>query len=537
MVGDKLADRYQLTEKLSGGQFLSTYLAVDLVLGIEVEVDVLAAGMSECIVPAQRLQEILDASMLIRGPHTSPLHTWGEETENGFIFMVRERAGGASLAEVLAGTGELPLEQVIEITRAMVEVLAEAYGRGLFYLGLNPNQIMLDGRSGVKSIRVGFGWILEEMEPAFAARVSPYRSPETDGGKEGSRTSDVYALAVMVREMLPHGEGSDRLHALLEMAMDPIPKRRPSSPRLLLEELEGSGCNVVRGPSPGEDGEAWRRLHGGGGTGIPGRDAAAEEHLSLARKPRRHILRRLLLVLGCGLVLWLLYAAVAGLLCDDKDAGDKQVPAVEVEKVTLPDLQGLTVREAEDVLTGLGLEYTSREAPSRLWSAGRVAAQEPAEGSVLQPGDTVCLVISTGREESADDAAGEQGVPVPPLSPPGGQTPAPEPPAELPLSFPQAPSSPAPAPAANAAPRAVPVLSCHRGPAPLYVAMDGSRSHDPDGGIVRYVWYCGDGTVLEGVSVQHVFDPAVIPASYRVVLEVFDAGGISHSSSITLEVY
>ena len=531
MVGERLADRYRLTEKLAGGRFLSTYLALDEVLGVEVEVDVAEDVESACAVPVRRLEEILDAAMLVRGPHVSPLHAWGADGEEGFLYVVRERTAGASLAEILAGTGELPYGQVAGITRALVEVLAEAYGRGLFYLGFNPHQVFIDGRGGVKCVRVGYGWVLEEMEPAAAAMVSPYRSPETDGGGEGSRTSDVYALAVMVREMLPHREGSQRLHALLDMAVDPIPKRRPSSPRLILEELEaGPGGG---GPPAGAGGEADERPHGGVFGDPVVDDGAVEEPLVLAARPRRRTLRTLLIVLGCGLILWLLYAAVAGLFGGGGEGGGEEQAVVgEEEKVTLPDLQGLTVQEAVEVLEALGLDYTERDAPSRLWSAGRVAAQEPAEGSVLRPGDTVRLVVSTGREETAADAAGGREAP-----PPDAEEPEPDSTQVTPPASPQDTSSPAPAPAANAPPRAVPVLSCGGGAAPLYVAMDGSRSYDPDGGIVRYVWHCGDGTVLEGAAVQHVYDPAVIPVSYRVVLEVFDAEGLSNSSALTLEVY
>lgn len=101
----------------------------------------------------------------------------------------------------------------------------------------------------------------------------------------------------------------------------------------------------------------------------------------------------------------------------------------------------------------------------------------------------------------------------------------------------QGPPPAPPLPASAAPPRALPILSARSGPAPLYVVLDGSRSYDPDGSIVRYVWYCGDGTVLEGGVAQHVYDPAVIPARFQVVLEVFDRDGLSHSSAVTLEVY
>jgi len=534
MIGETLADRYRLAEKLYAGEHLSTYLAQDMMLSIEVEIDVVALQMSGCTIPAQRLEEILDASMHVRGRHISTMHGWGEEQEDGFFYIVREKLDGATLAEVLSGTGQLPAQQVAEIVRAAVEGLAEAYGRGLFYLGINPGQIFLDGRGGVKLYRVGFAWILEEMEPALAARVSPYRAPETDGGMEGSRTSDVYSLAVMVREMMPPGEVSGRLASLLEMAADPLTRRRPSSPRLLLEELEGgrreedSGTPCDSEASTGPDATARAK-----GLSFLESDPRPS-YLSLTQKPRRRILRNLLLVLAGGLVLWLVFAAAAGLL-GGEEGGEKQTPPALEKNVTLPDLQGMTAEEAEETLEGLGLRYTCREAPSRLWSAGRVAAQEPAEGSSLQPGSMVILVISEGRDETAAGGAAGSQDSLAPVSPeaPGAEDPATAPAEETP----QASQAHSISPPANQPPRAVPVLSSCSGSAPLYVVMDGSGSYDPDGDIVRYVWYCGDGTVLEGASAQHVYDPAVIPARFRVVLEVYDSGGLSHSSTLTLEVY
>jgi len=535
MVGSILADRYRLTEELFGGEYLSTYLALDMAIGVEVEVDVLARGKSEYTISAQRLEEILDASMHLRGSHISSMHGWGEEQEEGFIYVVRDRTEGVTLAEILSGTGQLPLQQVTEVFSAAVEVLAEAYGMDLYYLGLNPGQILVGGGGGVKLFRVGFAWILEEMEPSVASRVLPYRAPETDGGGEGARTSDVYSLAVMLREMVPPGDISVRLASLLDMAVDPLPKRRPSSPRLLLEELEAEAHDGSRG-LPASEEERRESVSGGGGLSFL-EGESDPSYVSLTRKPRRRTLRNLLLILAGGLVLWLVFAAVAGLL-GGKDDGEKQPAADLEEDIILPDLQGLTAGEAEEELEELGLRCVCREAPSRLWSAGRVAAQEPAEGSPLRPGGMVILVISEGREVvDPGDAAGEQedgetetSEIAPEQSPaaPTGNTP--------PASLGGSTSAP-PAPPAEKPPHAAPSLSARSGPAPLYVAMDASGSYDPDGDIVRYVWYCGDGTVLEGVSAQHVYDPEVIPARFQVVLEVYDSTGLSHNAGVMLEVY
>ncbi|NPV59431.1 MAG: PASTA domain-containing protein [Actinobacteria bacterium] len=548
MTGEKLAGRYLLKRRLAGGRFLSTYEAEDTALGTLVVVDILEAGAIPTGLEMKRLEEILDAATQVRGAHVASLYEWGRMDEDGPLFLVGERVEGASLMEVLEECGELPPPQAVEVTRASVEALAEAYGRGLFYIGLNPGQVVVRERGEVKLVRVGYGWVLEESEPLLAHRVSPYRAPETDGGLEGRRTSDVYALAAMIRRMLPREAASQRLMNLLDTAMDPLPRNRPSSPRLVLEELEASVFDV----DPSRNALEAEMKPGAGGLSFLKDGVVPLKAVPPEGRKRGKILRNLFLVMLGGVALLACLAALSGTLSGGEGREAAVTTEEEEKKVALPDLQGLTEEEAQGTLESLGLGYECRRAPSRLWSAGRVAAQEPDEGSVLERGDKVLLVISSGREgidaggSDADGTGGDASH----AGQAGSQAEAPSghsaPPARDDSSGDPAPSvAPSPqearAPVASepapSAPRAVPVLSALRGAAPLYVTMDAGRSHDPDGDIVRYVWHCGDGAVLEGVAVQHVFDPLVIPARFQVVLEVFDARGMSSSASVTLEVY
>lgn len=535
MTGELIGGRWRLLEELEKGTCLTTFLARDEALDTELEVDAVDAGKVGPVVDKQRLGEILDAAMQVKGPHVGSLFAWREE--KGYIFLMREKVNGLPLTDLLSDIGELPREQVVDVARAVTEVLGDAYGQGLFYLGLNPGQVLVGSGGEVRVIRAGYSWMLEEMEPVSAARVSAYRAPETDGGKEGARTSDVYSLAVMIGEMLPRHEASSRLTALLARCADPLPSRRPSSPRLLLEALEESGrggqvpdAETVEPSVTVEEDGAGK----GGGLSFIKDDRRFSVALDINKRPRRRLLRSLLLVILGGLMLWVGFAALSGLI--KGEAEEAAPPAVNQEEtgVTLPDLQGLTEQEAREILKELGLSFSSREAPSRLWSPGRVAAHEPGEGSRLNRGDTVFLVISTGREErpAAEEEKEEKPGPTPTGSGMDQAAAPPTPPQQVPSG------SAAPAePAAPLPPRSVPVLSACSGPAPLYVVMDGSRSYDPDGDIARFVWHCGDGTVLEGVTAQHVYDPQVVPARYRVVLQVFDSHGLSHSSAVTVEVY
>lgn len=532
-----IADRYRITEKTFSGRGWSSFRALDTVLGTEVEVDIVSAPRESLPVTPERLREILQAALQVRGPHVYPLFTWGEEDD--FLYLVRERAEGTPLPEVLSLTGNLPTRQVREIAAAAVEVLSEAYGAGLYYLGLNPGQVLVDRCGTPRFLRVGYGWLMEDIDPGEAARVSPYRAPETDGGVEGTRISDVFSLAVMLSEMLPEEGKTERLRVLLKRAVDPLPRQRPSSPRLLLEELESFLPGQWHGDGEMAHGEAERgrtREKADLSPEIEARKATFDFTDARPDGLRRGWGKRLVLMAAGGLIVWLIFSAVSGLL-GGKSVREDMEPGREETEVVLPDLQGMTLQEAREMLEELGLSCSVREAPSRLWSAGRVVAQEPAAGENLDPGDTVRLVVSSGRGEEIEPRAGEEGAPpLPEKATSAKKSAGSTEPTTASTSAPSFPSA-TPSRSGSRAPRATAVLSTLRGPAPLYVRMDAGGSHDPDGDIARFVWRCGDGTTLEGKTVQHVFDPPVIPARFQVVLEVYDSRGLSDRTAVTVEVY
>lgn len=540
MDGDAVAGRYRLERKAYSGQCLSSYVARDELSDTEVEVDVLDLERAALPVPRERLREILDSSSRIDCPYASRLLSWFEE--DGELYLVRERERGAPLSELLEVTGCLPPAQALEVVEALVEAMAVAYGAGLYYLGLNPGQVFVDPQGLPRLARAGYGWILEESEPLEAARACAFRAPETDGGREGTRTSDVYSLACMVELMLPGEEISGRLRSLLDRAREPLAANRPSSPRLILEAMrEGER----RGSSPEEQGDDEEAAPGGwDGEPERPRRAASVRWVEERRGRRSGGWRRRAAYIVCGgLFLWVAYAALAGMLGGRREQGGGDCGVGKPAEVALPDLRGMSLEEAREALSEMGLSCSVRQTPSRLWAAGRVMAQEPAGGALLSPGDEVLLVVSWPAEDVEGESAdrGEQGSgevsgdSADSTATPAGMTSAGNdgtkalPPSGWTESGRRA--------RGGSPPVAVAHLSSARGPAPLCVRMDAGASSDPDGDIVRYVWRCEDGAVLEGATVQHVFDPGVIPSRFQVVLEVYDSRGLSDSTSLTVEVY
>lgn len=71
------------------------------------------------------------------------------------------------------------------------------------------------------------------------------------------------------------------------------------------------------------------------------------------------------------------------------------------------------------------------------------------------------------------------------------------------------------------------------GEAPLTVSFDASPSYDPDGRITEYRWDFGDGTLEEGIAVQHRFWEE---GTYKVILTVFDDSGFSGRTATEVTV-
>ena len=159
---------------------------------------------------------------------------------------------------------------------------------------------------------------------------------------------------------------------------------------------------------------------------------------------------------------------------------------VTVSNIAVPNVVGLTQGAATTTIVGAGLAVGSiTSATSATVPAGAVISQNPAAGSLVTPGSSVSLVISSGSGSN----------PPPPNSPPIA-------------SFTATPSS---------------------GSVPLTVQFNASGSIDADGAIASYGWIFGDGSAAgSGVTVSHVYQTA---GTYAVTLTVTDNLGATNSST------
>jgi len=123
------------------------------------------------------------------------------------LYMVMEWVDGRLLRQILNEKKKLPPERAIRIATGICRALDYIHSHGVVHRDLKPENIMVDANDDVKLIDFGIAGKQGSRRLTFAKLsqimgTPEYISPEQVKGKRGDGRSDVYALGVMLYEML-----------------------------------------------------------------------------------------------------------------------------------------------------------------------------------------------------------------------------------------------------------------------------------------------------------------------------------------------
>jgi eukaryotic-like serine/threonine-protein kinase len=138
--------------------------------------------------------------------HPSVMKVYSDD-DRSQIYMVMEWVPGKLLRNILNETKKLPPERAIKITLGICEALTYIHSHGIVHRDLKPENIMVDPEDHVKLIDFGIAGQAGARRLTFAKLsqvmgTPEYISPEQVKGKRGDARSDIYALGVMLYEML-----------------------------------------------------------------------------------------------------------------------------------------------------------------------------------------------------------------------------------------------------------------------------------------------------------------------------------------------
>jgi serine/threonine-protein kinase len=203
-TGDRL-DHYRISEKIADTATSSIYKGSDLETGQTVALKVPQTEAESDIVFYDRFQREAEIGRELDHPGVVKVIT--EPTRPSSVYFAMEWVEGTSLRKLLHREGKLSAEQTTRIALALCEVLAYLHKNGVVHRDLKPENVVMCADQTVKLIdfgiaakagarRLTFGKLSQVMGTA------DYISPEQVKGQRGDARSDLYALGVMIVEML-----------------------------------------------------------------------------------------------------------------------------------------------------------------------------------------------------------------------------------------------------------------------------------------------------------------------------------------------
>jgi serine/threonine protein kinase len=216
LLDQTLAGRYRILRKIGEGGMGIVYEAIHVVIEKSVALKVLREDFSHREDVVERFRQEAKSASRIGHEHIIDISDFGV-TPSGAHFFVMELLHGRDLAEELELGGPLPTRRVLGIALQCAKALEAAHAKGIVHRDMKPENVFLTRRdTGEDFIKiVDFG--IAKMSDMETGRALPgkkitksgmifgtpeYMSPEQAAGKALDHRVDVYALGIIMYELM-----------------------------------------------------------------------------------------------------------------------------------------------------------------------------------------------------------------------------------------------------------------------------------------------------------------------------------------------
>jgi serine/threonine-protein kinase len=197
-------DHYRLENLVARSGMASIYRATELKSGRTVAIKIPHPEVEADPLFFDRFKREEEIGKKLDHPGVMKVYADDERTR---VYMVMEWVDGRLLRQILIEQKKLPIDRAIRIALGICEALEYIHSKGVVHRDLKPENIMVDANDHVKLIDFGIAGSVGMRRLTFAkltqAMGTPdYISPEQVKSKRGDARSDIYALGVMLYEML-----------------------------------------------------------------------------------------------------------------------------------------------------------------------------------------------------------------------------------------------------------------------------------------------------------------------------------------------
>lgn len=415
-VGYEVGKRYRIIRSLGEGGMANVYEAEDLVQKRRVTLKMLRFDLQDDPRSVERFHKEANSLTKLDNPHIVQIYDFGND--HGVPYLIMEYVKGTDLKTYLKEHYPLSCEKVVDIMEQILSAVESAHRIGIIHRDLKPQNILIDNYGKVKV--TDFGISIAAMESATITKTNTmigsvhYISPEQARGSIITKQSDIYSLGIILFELLTGKvpfEGQTAVSIAVKHYRDNLPSARKINPKVpqalenvilhatakklkdrypdaetmardLKTALLPVRKNEPRWEVPTEDDAETKTLV------IPTTESPKRQPSTGSRKTkktkqqkkkriyRRHPIAFLIGTLGMIVVITILLMSL---------------------KVQVPDLRGMSVREAQEVLLSNNLKLgKKRYEYSSSYLKGQTISSDPARETTVSRNSKVNIVISKG---------------------------------------------------------------------------------------------------------------------------------------------
>ena len=411
MVHRILHQRYELQELIGGGGMADVYL-LDRPVAVKILHEQFRSDR-EFIDKFHR-----EAQAAARLSHANIVNIYDVGVEGDEHYIVMEYVPGSTLKDLIRQQGHLPADQALHIAGDIARALSHAHANNLVHCDIKPHNILMMPDGSAKVADFGIARAVTESTMTYTGNIVGsvhYFSPEQAKGTMITPKSDVYALGVVLYEMLTgvlpftgetpvsiavqHLQDMPRsvreidpslppiVEAIVSRTMNKAPEDRPTSAELV-EELRQAEQVISSGHVTEPDPYATQvmpRVRQADVERVRQQedfDEDAEEESSIFKSKK----------FVAGLLVVLLMGFFAGAFMSFGKFWS-------TAEVTVPDVTGKPMALARQILEDQKLRVNIAEVYDATVPAGTVVSQTPEAGSKVKEERMVTINVSRGGEE------------------------------------------------------------------------------------------------------------------------------------------
>ncbi|MGH9323489.1 MAG: serine/threonine-protein kinase, partial [Vicinamibacteria bacterium] len=209
-IGRTLDGKYRIDGFLKRGGMGSVYRGTHVLLNKPVAVKLIRPELVTSQDIVERFFREARAAAKLSHPNIVTVHDLGQ-TEDGTLYIIMELVDGKSLKDIIQTGGPWTSARALRFARSVASALSLAHRNGIVHRDLKPQNIMVyrdsEGHESPKLLDFGIAKTLEPDSPALTSTgmvlgTPHYMSSEQAKGMPADQRSDIYALGVILYEML-----------------------------------------------------------------------------------------------------------------------------------------------------------------------------------------------------------------------------------------------------------------------------------------------------------------------------------------------